>query len=412
MTTETIQGFVEEFRLVVSRLRRNFGWYERMVTDSGYDRDSDPRRLPYVDDQTLETHYYGADQPQLGEAQVYTTSGTMTGKRKRILYSEEDHNHYVRQRAETFSKFITPDCRVACSDLGTGHAAASAREVFESLKLDYHHIDYRRPIDEHIDLLNRYRPDVFYTMPMVLDSLITSGNLEFRPRKVIVVGDIATKGWKEYVTDFFSIPRSNLMDLYGSIEVGSIAHECADCALYHFESHIIPETIDPREIERDGAGQPPTEILVLTSTTRTMFPVARFITYDLVDGFGLTECKGRKYFSFERISGRIGSELKWGEKISLYDICDAVHKYLPLSSFEVHKDSTSLTINIGSPELTEDKAESIKLYLLGLNPAVDQMIESRLISDIRVLRVPREEIKLGSFKKSFLSGDKVIPCAQ
>lgn len=387
---------------VVSRARGNFRWYDRLVSESGYDEDGDPARLPLLDDALLGEHYYNAEHPHLGECQSYFTSGTSTGARKRILYSAADHALYVAERRRIFSSFVTGECRVACADLGTGHAASSANEIFTAMGLHSYSIDFRRPLGEHVEFLNRLRPDVLFTMPMILESLIHTGELRFAPKKVIVVGDVASRAWKDHVLEHFSLGRGDLLDVVGSIEVGSIAHECFDCGLYHFDTHITPEAVAPELVDEEYAPAGGAEILLLTSSARTVFPAVRFVTNDLIEGFTTVECGGRRVFAMERVIGRVGPELKNGEKVSLYDISEAVNRYLPGSRFEVYKDARRFVIRVCSREFTPDKAEQIKHFVRGLNPDVNQMIQSSLVADIEVCSVGVGELSAAAPKKSFL----------
>jgi phenylacetate-coenzyme A ligase PaaK-like adenylate-forming protein len=395
-----------EIKSIVSRMRSNFRWYDDLVVACGYDEDGDPARLPHMDDALLGEHYYNAQHTHLGECQSYFTSGTSRGVRKRILYSAADHALYVEERKRIFSSFVTPDCRVACADLGTGHAASSASEIFKGMGLDSFFIDFRRPVGEHVEFLNALRPDVLFTMPMILESMIHTGELRFNPKKIIVVGDVAARAWKDHVLEYFSLRRGDLMDILGSIEVGSIAHECFDCGLYHFDSHIIPETIKPSLLDDEYVPANGAEILLLTSSARTVFPAVRFVTNDLVEGFTTAHCKGRRVFVMERIIGRVGPELKNGEKVSLYDISEAVNKYLPGSRFEVYKDLQRFVIRICSHDFTTDKAEQIKLFVRHLNPDVNQMIQSSLVTDSEVCRVSVNDLSAAAAKKSFLMDNR------
>lgn len=402
----SIHDFKLEIERIVSRVRSHFDWYDEQVAACGYDKERDPEKLFYVDEALLNEHYYGVNYPELSDCQAYFTSGTSTGARKKILYSDEDHRQYVEQRTKIFSDFITAECKVACADLGTGHAASSAAEMFQNLGLTHFHIDFRRPVNEHIEMLDEYQPDVFFTMPMILESIIHTGRARFRPKKIIVVGDVASRAWKNHIIEYFALGKHDLMDIVGSIEVGSIAHECFACGLYHFDDHIIAEAVKPAALYEENIDAGDAEILILTSTARTVFPAIRFVTNDLIEGFTISSCKGRTVFSFEKMIGRVGTELKNGEKVSLYDISEAVNTFLPGSRFEVYKDAQQFIIKVCSADFTRDKAEQIKWLVKKLNPAVGQMIQSSLVADIEVCNVPLNELTHDAAKKSFLIKNK------
>lgn len=397
-----IHQFREILTPLATLIRKTFSWYDQMLRTCGYDLNNEPALLPYIDEPILNKNYYDADHGGLAQGDVYLTSGTSSGARKKILYSPEDHAAYVRQRQKIFSRFIPPKCKTACSDLGTGHAASSAQEVFQGLGLEAFHIDCRRPIQEHLVALNSYRPDVLFTMPMILDSIIHTNNVRFQPRKIIVVGDVATPAWKEHIINYFALKKNDLLDIVGSIEIGSIAYECFDCCSYHFDDHIIPEAVAPSRWFPDAEHHSDAEILVLTSTARSVFPAIRFVTNDLIEGFTQRTCGGKSYFTFQRMIGRMGNELKNGEKISLYDVSEAVNRFLPGSRFDVYKDSAKLIIRVCSEEFTAEAAEKIRSCVKDLNPDVNQMIKSSLVEDIEVCSITADQLAQTALKKAFL----------
>jgi len=398
-----IRDFTTQLAPLVARIRETFPWYDHLVRECGYDLDGDPERLPYIDEAILTQHYYTAEHNGLAGAHTYFTSGTSNGARKKILYSDEDHGAYVQHRQKIFSRFLSGSCKTACADLGTGHAAASAKEVFDGLGLESLHIDCRKPVQEHLAILNSYQPDVIFTMPMILDSIIHTNEANFRLRKVIVVGDVATRSWKDHIVNFFSLQRRDLLDVVGSIEIGSIAYECFDCDSYHFDEHIIPEAVTPSRWFAGVDYPDDIKILVLTSTSRRLFPAIRFVTNDLIQGFTQRMCGGKTCFTFDHMIGRLGNELKAGEKISLYDVSEAVNRFLPGSRFDVYKDSARLVIRVCSNNFTADAAEKIRTCVKDLNPSVDQMIKSSLVQDIEVCSITSDQLTQHSLKKSFLN---------
>lgn len=394
------ETFSKEVHRIVSEVRKNFPFYDEIVRKSGYDIDNQPALLPFLNETILTDHYYSTKFPHLSNDRVYFTSGTSTGKRKRILYSSEDHEEYVKHRRCIFERFLTPECKVVCSDLGTGHAASSAMEIFTSLGLECHYIDFHLPASNHVKLLNRYRPDVLFTMPMILDSILLTGHLRIQPKKILLVGDVASVVWKNHIVKHFGIERKDLTDLYGSIEVGSIAYECSRCGLYHFDDHIIAEAIHPSDVYPDKTTNDVERLVVLTSLARKYFPSIRFIPNDLIVGFCDYTCNGKQYFSFEKIVGRLGTDIKHGESLSMYDISSAVNEVLPGARFDVFKDHKRLLIRIVSHNYSEESAESIRRIIYKLNPDIDQMIRSKLVADIEIEQTLLSELR-SSTKLSF-----------
>jgi fumarate---(S)-2,3-diaminopropanoate ligase len=368
--------------MAADRIAAVFPWYRQRLEVVGYLPDRDPDRLPVIDEGTLETHYYRDEAYTLAAAQVFRTTGTSSRTRKRIYWSEDDHAHYLDHRTLVLANFLGAAGRTACADLGTGHAAASALEIFHRLGRRAFSIDFTRPIDEHIATLNARRPDILFTMPMILDQMLVAGTLKHKPRKVIVLGDVAPLTWQRAVAEHLGIGPIDVLDLYGSIEVGAIAYYSHRDACYMFHDHIIPEALPAGECFRgqnsEGA------VLLLTSTARTYFPAIRYVTGDLVVGLERQRLNGRQIWCYKRLDGRIGHELKHGERISIHSIATAVSTVLPIALWEVHKTSGRLLIRIQSSGLSDDAAQRIKYLIRTQNPDVDQMILSGLVEDIEV----------------------------
>ncbi len=370
----------------VAIVRQRFPWYDERVRASGFDADPRLVRLPLVDEAMLDSHYYQAELPAWEGAVSYFTSGTSSGRRKRLVWDALDDAAYLAQRTRIFSAFVASTDRVGCSDLGTGHAAQSATEIFRRLGLEAVSIDFQRPVGEHVEALNRIQPDVFFTMPMILDRLVLHGGLTARPRRIAVVGDVASAAWKLRMREYFGLEPAALLDVYGSMEAGAIAFDCGRCGRYHIDTHILPEVLDARDF---GASSPGS-LLVVTSLTRAAFPALRYVTGDLVEDFHPIVCGDFSGPSFARILGRLGNELKHGEKISLYEISTAVNEVLPAARFEIYKDAHQLVIQVASPAFDADAAARIKARLRALAPDIDQMIQSGLVADIAVVPMPAD----------------------
>ncbi|MFG3107081.1 phenylacetate--CoA ligase family protein [Streptomyces tendae] len=388
---------------VVAGHTARFPWYAQLVRDSG-DPAAGLARLPLMDQAVLEQHYYSAP-PQPG-ASTYLTSGTSGGARKRIQYSEADDDAYVDQRRALFTDFLGPltPGAVAVADLGTGHAASSARTVFQGLGLDARDIDFTAPVAEHVGLLNAWQPEALFTMPMILDRILQADPpLTARPRKVIVVGDLAPPAWRSHVAARFGIEPSDVLDIVGSIEIGAIAYFEASYGRYVFHDHIVAEVVPadldhaagPADCRDRGDG-----VLVLTSLTREFFPAVRYVTGDLVTGLARTEVRGRTVTTFERLLGRVTGDLKHGERISGYDLSEAMAKVFPGCPFEVTEGGT-LTVRVVSDDVDEEKRRALVAAIRRAAPDVGTMLDSGLVGDIAVVAVPADGLRSGPGKRCF-----------
>ena len=84
-----LNDFAAELAPLVTRIRETFPWYDRLVSECGYDLDGDPERLPYIDEAILTQHYYTAAHNGLEGAHTYLTSGTSNGARKKTTMLDE-----------------------------------------------------------------------------------------------------------------------------------------------------------------------------------------------------------------------------------------------------------------------------------------------------------------------------------
>jgi phenylacetate-coenzyme A ligase PaaK-like adenylate-forming protein len=401
-------GTREALTNLVERHALTFDWYRDLLHARGLTAMAELTDLPIIDERLLDEHYYDVERRDLVDAVVYRTSGTASGRRKRILFAPVDQDAYVAQRRALFRTFLggVPPGAVAVADLGTGHAAASARRIFEDLGLRAHDIDFTAPVVEHVARLNEWQPTVLFTMPMILDRLLNAPTpLTARPRKIIVLGDVAPLTWRRHVAARFGITDRDVLDVVGSIEVGAIAYYCADTGLYHFHDHILPEVHRPADLYADcphdlpGAG-PGDGILVLTSLARRYFPAIRFATNDVVRGLRRIEHGGQPAYVFDRIDGRFGGEVKHGERISNHDLLSAVNAACPGALFDVRNDNR-LEIRVATGTLSGDQVNLIKRTIRAACPDVARMIDSGLVGDITVTRTDPGDLTPSGAKRTF-----------
>ena len=388
-----------EIGLLVEEMCRRFPWYGDLVATSRYPASGRFEDLPFVTDDLLLANYYHSGWPERKDGHAYLTSGTTTGRRKQILWSAADHAAYVDDRTRILGNFLSKSRVSACADLGTGHAAASAIEVFTRIGLRASSIDFSLPLSRHVALLNEFEPDVLFTMPMILDRILATGELRARIKQVIVLGDHAPASWRRNVACRLGIEDTDVLDLYGSIEVGSIAHLDCRCGRYRFGPHIIPELVpSPRQ---DTKWPPSTGLLALTSLARESFPAIRYVTGDVIEGFAQSVDQGGGTHGFRAIIGRDGGDLKHGEKVSVASVTDSINSVLDGADFEIRRNDRSIVIYVNSPGFDHAAGERIVALIRKANPATDQMIASGLVPDIGIRRMEQPPISAGA-KRSVL----------
>ncbi|RXT06968.1 CoF synthetase [Ammoniphilus sp. CFH 90114] len=332
-----------------------FPWYKDLFSCT-------PKNLedfPLMTAELLEQHYYTQPltSPDSTPLHVYQTSGTSSKVRKQIYYSEADDQVYINLKTDVFHQFIKDaGVRTAMADMGTGHAASTALKIFDQLHLHSQEISFQLPIAEHVKQLKDFQPDLFYTMPSILDHLVYAAEnpAEFGIKKIILVGEIATKPWIKRMAQLFCIQPTDIMDTYGSIEIGTIAYYSHEHDRYLLVDGMLAEGIGVEAINLDiDPLREDEQILVLTSFARKMFPAIRFVTYDVVRDLKPIQIQGEWRQSFKKLVKRVGTELKHGEKISLYDIEEIVYRYLPKAGIRVKVSGNALRVLIQSPFLEE-----------------------------------------------------------
>lgn len=368
-------------------------WYKAMIGDGGAKTISGLDDLPLVTAEVMEAYY---DNPSADPAlSVYRTSGTGSGRRKTILYSAEDDGHYIGIKTKLFGELLADSgCKRAMADMGTGHAANTALAIFDRLGLEGEAIPFERPIDEHVARLLAFKPDVLYTMPSILEHLVhASDNPQaYGIRKIILVGEIATPAWQHNMCRLFGLAREDIIDTYGSIEVGTIAHYDHRLGRYLLADGLYAEGIDAAQLgEEVGPLDEDERILVLTSFVRHMLPCIRLVTYDVVRDFRPVTVNGEERQSFRAIVKRVGRELKHGEKISLYDIEQAVCRHVRDAAIRVRARNNALVVMIKSKADIRPFVPLIQADIRERIPEIGTMIRGGLLDDIRVEVVAGDE---------------------
>lgn len=374
---------------------RRFPWYAGLLAEAGGDRELPPLLTAAM----LERHYYAAEPPDHAASwNAYTTSGTSTGKRKTIRYSMEDERRYVEIKARMFLRWLLqsggkPIMR-ALSDVGTGHAAATAADVFRRIGLETASLPYDLPMEQHLAKLAAFRPDVLYTMPSILDRILQAAPApeSFGVRKVILVGEIAPPAWQKSAARRLGLAETDILDTVGSIEIGTIAAYSHELKRYVIAEGLHAECVPAEALGEGFDPLPPGEqVLVLTSFVRDAFPAVRYVTYDVVRDFQTMEIGGEVRQTFGSIVKRIGPELKHGEKISLFDIEEAVLAHADDAAILAELHGRRLTVRLRSRKLRPEELPAVRQAIEDKIPEIGAMIRGGLLDGIAVQLSPEED---------------------
>ncbi len=295
-----------------------------------------------------------------------------------------------------FGDFLTGSgIRKAASDMGTGHAAGTASEICRQLGISSLDIAFDSPIGEHVKKLEYFQPGLLYTMPSILDSLLYTAQepSALGIRKVILVGEPAPLEWQKKAASLLNIRPEDILDTLGSIEIGTVAYFDHSIQKYVLVDGLFAEGVQPKavglDIEPLGGRE---DILVVTSLTRQYFPAIRFVTYDVVRDLCTMTVGGRERQTFQAIVKRVGTEVKHGEKISIYDIEEVIYKELNEASVRVRVKDNRLIVYIRSRSMDEEARLRIRQGIQNQIPEIGEMIANGILQEIKIERMEKDEL--------------------
>lgn len=372
----------EQLRRKVEQVMSLFPWYRHKLSST-----MTIDQLPLMTADVLNHAYYGQTPKQ--DLHVYRTSGTGSGQRKAICYSDADEQQYRELKKQVFSHLLSStDYTRVVSDVGTGHAASTANRIFTELGMQCRTISFDRPIQEHLALLAQFRPEVLYTMPSILDRILQAASdpTAYGIKKIILVGEIASKKWQKQVAKTLGLEPHDLIDTYGSIEIGTIAYYSHTHHRYILIDGLFGECVQPEAVGlRDTTLRADESILVLTSWVREQFPALRFVTYDVVRDFRVIDIDGQRRQTFQAIVKRVGNEWKHGEKISLYDIEEVVYQFVDQVRMKVSVVDNVLNVTLFGRNLAADVAKEIGEAIEQKIPEIGSMVQGGLLQNVRVM---------------------------
>ncbi|CAM4516666.1 phenylacetate-coenzyme A ligase PaaK-like adenylate-forming protein [Paenibacillus endophyticus] len=396
---------------LVDSVCRYHPWYRSLLVQHPLQiqlQEAQLSELPLITAEVLDQHYFTSAARPDPELSVYKTSGTSSGIRKAIYYSKEDDEGYIAAKMASYREWLKNPSIVhkALADMGTGHAASTALAIFSRLGWQAASLSFELPIEAHIAKLKQFQPDLLYTMPSILDAIVAeAGNpLLFGIQKIILVGEIAPIEWQAHIAARFGIEPADILDTYGSIEIGAIASYSHELGLYIIDETLCAEALPAEQInDRFEPLQGNEAVLVLTSYIRSMFPAIRYVTYDVVRDFQTITINGNPRQAFQCISKRIGPDLKHGEKISLYDIESVVHQFVHDAELRVKLVHNQLSIHIRSRSLKEEMLIHIQHAIEHKISEIGQMIQNRILAGITVTRAAENEhLERGTVKSKKL----------
>ena len=174
-------------------------------------------------------------------------------------------------------------------------ANSNLYEAVNSGKINFAFFDIFKPMEENIERLNNYSPDIIVGQPSVLKELCTavsSNKLNVKPVKVISIAEVLEEKDSQIIKDTFKL---NKIDQVYQCTEGCLGVTCK-CGNIHLNEELVyieKEYLDDKRF-----------IPVITDFNRTSQPIIRYRLNDiLVESKTKCEC-GSVCTVIEKIEGR------------------------------------------------------------------------------------------------------------
>lgn len=232
------------------------------------------------------------------------------------------------------------------------------------------------PLDDMVDALNEWRPDMLVAYPSIARVLAdeqAAGRLDIAPHLVFTSAEVLTDQTRQLIAAAWGKPPFNQ---YAATETGEIAAECEHHhGLHLFEDLLLVEVVDDayRPVPDGVAGS---RLLVTTLSSRTQ-PLIR---YEITDQLSLASdpCAcGRPFRVVASVAGRAEDVLllpaRAGDSVTVHPL--AFHELLdalPVSGWQVVQSPTGLEVLLsgsGAAELAVGLAAAVQRRLDDLGAA-------------------------------------------
>lgn len=230
---------------------------------------------------------------------------------------------------------------------------------------------------EHLRLINSYRPDVLFCYPSVISSLTRFVNNGWHekvhsPRLVVTSSELLDNQTRASAAELFgSVPAQ----FYGSCEVGRIGSECSHRDGIHIhEDLFVPEFLPAGEMNGQQYYR-----LVLTCLYNYTMPFLRYDQGDLVSIIP-EACKcGRSFVRIQMLTARLIDTLSLpdGTIISALHLTGIIQDMPGINQFKIiQKSPEQLVIQIIKGDgYSESAADDVLKQIRSLLPGVRPLIE-------------------------------------
>jgi phenylacetate-coenzyme A ligase PaaK-like adenylate-forming protein len=242
-----------------------------------------------------------------GRYRVMATGGT-TGRRGVFLADPGEWRTVVTSYARASdwagaAAGVTNRLRLAsCGSRHPSHQSSIVGATAHSPLMPMIRFDASDRVDEVVQALNRYRPDILIGYPSVLCVLADeqqAGRLAIRPRAILPSAEVLTDEARARLRAAFGVAPTNV---YAATETAGIASECPQGRMHAYEDLVIPEIVD-EDNRPVRPGEYGARLLVTVLSSRTQ-PLIRYEISDRVSADDRPCPDGRPYAVLGGIEGR------------------------------------------------------------------------------------------------------------
>ena len=300
---------------------------------------------------------------------VGLSSGT-SGNRGIFLASDKERAQWVAAILDRVINFSFKKRTVAFFL----RANSNLYESVKSRLIEFKYFDLLLPLEEHVQGLKKYQPDILVAQPSLLLQLAKhkeAGDLNIEPKKIISVAEVLYEEDANYLRSVFG---KIIHQVYQCTE-GFLASSCSYGTLHFNEDFLI---IEKKYIDNEKKRFHP----IVTDLKRTSQPVIRYELDDIIHEKTNCPCE-KKTIAIEMIEGRSDDVLEFinDQKKRSIIFPDFFRRAIILSNENIRNYSLSqksynhLLLYVDGDENNYSKAETALYNLLRQKKILNVFIE-------------------------------------
>ena len=249
-----------------------------------------------------------------GWYRLFATSGS-TGVPGLFVYAQVEFAHWIAVGLAALARLgVTPETRlIAIGAPGDVHITRQLFAAFQAGREGVPRLSVTTPLDESVDVLNEYQPEVMIAYASVVGALADEqleGRLAIEPELVVTTSEVLTEETERRIEAAWG---QRPVNAYASTEAPGIAIGSGD----HVGMHVVEDSVVLEVVDDAGRAVPPGEPGSKVLLTNLINRVQPLIRYELSDAVVLAEGpdpSGRPYLRVARVDGRSDDILRFSAR--------------------------------------------------------------------------------------------------